>query len=59
MPTASTAYPDHTIILWQIDDVDGLMVKACERLRPYLRWAPALGDADRAICNNVETALRN
>ena len=42
---------DQVVTLWRVDDLNGLMARACTRLQIYLRQSPTVSDADRALCN--------
>lgn len=42
---------DDVVTLWRMDDLEGLIERGCERLRPYLLQSPTVSDADRAMCN--------
>ncbi|MEO0458364.1 MAG: hypothetical protein AAF152_17535 [Cyanobacteria bacterium P01_A01_bin.114] len=41
---------DAVIKLWRINDLDGLLVRACEWLQPYLLQNNAVTEADREMC---------
>jgi WD40 repeat protein len=49
--------PENAISIWRIDDIDNLLIRACQRLRFYLPYAPGLSDSDRALCDGIPTRL--
>jgi WD40 repeat protein len=49
--------PENAISIWRIDDIDNLLIRACQRLRFYLPYAPSLSDSDRALCDGIPTQL--
>jgi WD40 repeat protein/tetratricopeptide (TPR) repeat protein len=49
--------PENAISIWRIDDIDNLLIRACQRLRFYLPYAPGLSDSDRALCDGIPTQL--
>jgi WD40 repeat protein len=53
----SALIPEHSITVWRIDDIDNLLIRACQRLRPYILNAPDLSDSDRALCDGIPNQL--
>jgi hypothetical protein len=49
--------PENAISIWRIDDIDNLLIRACQRLRFYLPYASGLSDRDRALCDGIPTQL--
>ncbi|HEY9631693.1 MAG TPA: hypothetical protein V6C84_30750 [Coleofasciculaceae cyanobacterium] len=39
--------------LWQINDLNGLLTRSCNWLKPYLAHAPDLDESDRRICDQA------
>jgi hypothetical protein len=37
--------------MWHVDDLEGLIARACDRLRPFLIQSNSVTDDDRAMCN--------
>ncbi|MGB3494212.1 MAG: AAA family ATPase [Elainellaceae cyanobacterium] len=43
--------PDNErVTKWRVDDLDGLVARACDRLRGYLTHSPNVTNEDRAMC---------
>ncbi|HEY9880143.1 MAG TPA: AAA family ATPase [Leptolyngbyaceae cyanobacterium] len=41
---------DQIVTLWRIDDLDGLLARACDRLHWYLAYSSRVSDSDRTMC---------
>ncbi|NET34444.1 MAG: hypothetical protein F6K19_20870, partial [Cyanothece sp. SIO1E1] len=42
---------DNAIVtIWRVDDLSGLLMRGCKRLRSYLTYSPRVSDEDRAMC---------
>jgi len=39
------------VTLWPVDDLEGLIARACDRLHIFLLQSPTVTDSDRALCN--------
>jgi len=55
--TLASGSADNTIKLWDSDlwtlDLDGLLVKGCDWIRPYLQNNPTVSEKDRHLCDGV------
>ena len=52
-PLLPNQSPGQVVTLWPVDDLDGLIARACEKLQWYLRQSPNVTDSDRALCGIV------
>jgi len=41
---------DGVVTLWRVDDLDGLLARACDRLHWYLTYSRTVTESDRAMC---------
>ena len=41
---------DQVVTLWPVDDLDGLIRRACDKLHWYMLQSPDVTDSDRALC---------
>ena len=44
------------VTLWRVDDLDGLLARACDRLHWYLTYSRSVTESDRAMCGIQTTA---
>lgn len=38
------------VTLWRVDNLDGLLARACDRLHWYLTYSRTVSESDRAMC---------
>ena len=53
------ALDNGAIAIWKIDNLDELLHRACDWLRPYLTHNPNVSEGDRALCNINPNASPN
>ena len=41
---------NQVVTLWRVDNLDGLLSRACDRLHWYLTYSPTVTNDDRAMC---------
>jgi WD40 repeat protein len=39
------------VTIWAVDDLNGLLSRACDHLRWFITYSPLATDSDRALCN--------
>jgi tetratricopeptide (TPR) repeat protein len=52
--TLASASKDKTIKVWNFD-LDNLLVRGCDWVRPYLKTNPNVSESDRTLCDDIST----
>ena len=53
--TLASGSDDKTIILWSRWDLDALMMRGCDLVRPYLTYNINVSESDRHLCDGIGT----